>query len=1009
MRPRVLVLALVCALPASLQAQAEDDTLHVPAGVLEVLQVPAGASRPFAMLRAIRVLYSAPRRDPIPRAIADFERLMEALERVDRDVKRAGARGVSLSMAARQADQVTFRDLLAALGLRVREQRRTASVEKQDGNAAVALRALLLRTGLDADGIQQRLNAGETVQIPITTIGLPLPLPFERWAADVFSSRVTPDVLFNAIIRNRDASLLYYGVQSMTPETRDYVAKTPELVQVLHGRAPLVAAFGAAFRVGADGRVEVPGSVGAEELWEALVDEKVTQPARFARGLFGRDAGRLAYFAETLWALDDAHARFALGLWIDDRRVRNERFRALYDVFAQMDPSWSPADVPFTRPSYDAGLLLSNLQLDEAGMMVLAHRRLWERAVTGIDIPAPDDRQMRDPGADGFADAAFLAGLLAGKFPRERRVILERVAFGQRNFGGRGDPDMQDVLVALRAYGRFPAAMLALERIGIRQPAQFAQAARRALALERLDTTSVVPLLAQFQGSLALLERIARTGAAAPALLERLVTSLTAVDFNDGRYRGGIAEWLRSQLMAALPAKPSQTAEERLLDALVDRMGPGFGPFSWEGQEYVADTERPRRELRVLRERQKGNTLDSLLALYEHTAVLSDPALTLEAVKSRTAAVKAGASTLSAARPWPDAADKVPAIDRVVERAVKDLDGIRRDSDLRKAPRIAAALVDSLDYLLGETLVALAYAASLGDTGRGFAAAVDISHRHTFGTAISSEDYRLIAWRRPVRGSTNTPGDAVTGSLLGLDLALSRTRLRRLAADGRPDTPKLNGNDRASMTDTVALLNPRLLDDGGSTQIADAVRLGRNRVEQAVGDSAALDALAVEARIAPSRRGLLAWTARNTSRDIVGLFSLAELFRLGGGRRTAIDGWGTSHEALTGCFCLRFPDDTGWELSVGRADTGQTGARVAELNLRVAVLLADLRVPAVLFPGVMALATQDYIDGAPLVHADDWVAIAGWAAAIDRERMEDYVAAVVASGPMKAVEAAGAR
>jgi len=82
---------------------------------------------------------------------------------------------------------------------------------------------------------------------------------------------------------------------------------------------------------------------------------------------------------------------------------------------------------------------------------------------------------------------------------------------------------------------------------------------------------------------------------------------------------------------------------------------------------------------------------------------------------------------------------------------------------------------------------------------------------------------------------------------------------------------------------------------------------------------------------------------------------------------------------------------------------------VAELNLRVAVLLADLRVPAVLFPGVMALATQDYIDGAPLVHADDWVAIAGWAAAIDRERMEDYVAAVVASGPMKAVEAAGAR
>jgi hypothetical protein len=75
----------------------------------------------------------------------------------------------------------------------------------------------------------------------------------------------------------------------------------------------------------------------------------------------------------------------------------------------------------------------------------------------------------------------------------------------------------------------------------------------------------------------------------------------------------------------------------------------------------------------------------------------------------------------------------------------------------------------------------------------------------------------------------------------------------------------------------------------------------------------------------------------------------------------------------------------------------------------VAVLLADLRVPAALFPGVMALATQDYIDSVPALHADDWVAMTGRAAAISRERIEDYVAAVVATGPARAVEAAGAR
>ena len=57
----------------------------------------------------------------------------------------------------------------------------------------------------------------------------------------------------------------------------------------------------------------------------------------------------------------------------------------------------------------------------------------------------------------------------------------------------------------------------------------------------------------------------------------------------------------------------------------------------------------------------------------------------------------------------------------------------------------------------------------------------------------------------------------------------------------------------------------------------------------------------------------------------------------------------------------------------------------------------------------MALATQDYIDSVPLVHRDDWAAIAGRAAAIGRERIEDYVSAVVASGPVRAVETAGGR
>ena len=639
-RARLLTLVWLCVLPAISQAQTPDDTLQVPVGTLKVLGVPTKTSRPFAMLRAIRSCTHRRDVDPIPQPIADFERLLDGLERLDRELKRSGTRGMSLAMASSAAERDAFRGALDTLGLRVRESRRVYSVDVESGTTGASLRALLLNAGIDASDIQKRLNAGETVHIAPATIGLPLPLPVDRWAADVLDTKISSDALFNAIIRSREASLLYYGVQTMTSDTRAYLAKSPELVQWLYGRSSIVAAFGAAFRVGADGRVQVPGGAEAEDLWEDLADEKVAQPARFARGLFDRDAGRLAYFADTLWTLDEAHSRFALGLWISDQKLRKERFRALYDVFAQTDSTWSIADVPFTRPSFDAALLLSNLQLNDGGLVAPAYRRLWERGVSGIDIPDSNDRQMREPAEDGIADAAFLAGLLVGKLPRDRQLIIERVAFGQRNFATSGDAEMQDALVALRALGRFPAAMLALERIGIRQPALFARAARRALALEGVDPPAVIPLLAQFQGSLALLERLARTGAVSPPQLEQLVASLITVEFEDGRYRGGVAGWLRAHLFPALPpSSEPQTTEERLLDALVDRVGVA-APFSWEGEDFVVDRERPRRELFALRQRQKGNALDTLLALYEHAAALAESTLTLEGVKSRATALK---------------------------------------------------------------------------------------------------------------------------------------------------------------------------------------------------------------------------------------------------------------------------------------------------------------------------------------------------------------------------------
>jgi hypothetical protein len=72
------------------------------------------------------------------------------------------------------------------------------------------------------------------------------------------------------------------------------------------------------------------------------------------------------------------------------------------------------------------------------------------------------------------------------------------------------------------------------------------------------------------------------------------------------------------------------------------------------------------------------------------------------------------------------------------------------------------------------------------------------------------------------------------------------------------------------------------------------------------------------------------------------------------------------------------------------------------LILRVAEHLAGLRVPAGVATAVLAMAAQDYIDDAPPIFDDDWLGLVGHAQHLSRESVEDYVAAAVAAGPVRA-------
>jgi hypothetical protein len=1008
MRLLGFVVVTFCAIaPASAQSAWFD--LPVPTASLTPIEVSLDAGRTLAAARAIRVLHSIPREGELPPPIAAFEQLLMDLDAVESASLRAGTRGLRLEMAKNASERDVLRDTLESMGLRLRERRGAYSVEpNQDGNA-VKLRKRLEAAGIDTAAIEKALNGGETVvPSPAVTV-LPSPLPHEVWESAVFERKIAPRSLFSAIVRDRRASLLFYGLLAMTPETRAHLAKDRDLLQRLYrDMAGTVAAFGSSFHIGGDGRFIVAGDADATELWEGLVDERVDQAGPFARAIFSRNSGRLAYMFDTIAHLDEPHQRFALGLWIRDRGVRLERFRALSRAFAEVDPAWQTMERPFARPLYDPSTMLGLVAVGTQGEpLAPRYRRFWDRALAGTEVPVSGAGDLKDIADDGVIDAAWLAEhVLQGLFP-ERQARLGCFAFGQRVFGS--VPELEDVLVAIRACGRFPTLVMTLERAGVRQQATYAVAARRAREIEDVgNPVHAVPLLTQFQGALILLERMSRTGAVPASEIDGLVSSLCTLGTSNGRYDPALVPWIE-KLIATLPppsGNSDRPLETTLLRALAET-AETTAPFEWEGARYVADvTATSLRNLVAIRAKQGGNSVDSIVAVARAVTPLQQNGLTLDALKTHTAALKTTSDKLVAARAWPDMPEDVPDVKKIVDRAVRDLNKIGKPADVSKAPRIVAPLAGVVDYLLGETIVALAYAPYLGDPRELLGPEADLSHRHNFGLTSKPGAPAVAhrAWLRPVMDKAPNSGLALSGSLLGLDLTLSTRQLRRLAADGLPHPPRLSSNDSSAFVDILALMKPRSLASDDLASIERAIAGGREQVKAAT-DAASLDRLAARVSVSEGRRQLLAWTLQQEPARVSALFSTAEMFWLGLNDRPfdRLDSWGTSFEPQSGCYCLRFPSAGTWDRVAGRLGGRLLGAAVPDLTLRIAEHLAELKVPVALFPGVMAMATQDFIDDAPPIYDDDWLGIVGFAGQVSRETVQDYVAALVAAGPVRPV------
>jgi hypothetical protein len=840
---------------------------------------------------------------------------------------------------------------------------------------------------------------------------VPVPLTAAIWSRAVFDRQVEGSQLFHAIAADRRASLLAYGLTGVDDATLAFIAERPDLISAIYNEsAAAFAAFADSIRI-RDGRVAVPGGSASDAEWTLIVGARPDDPAAFIRGLLFQQSGRLGYLFDLVAKLEPAEAAFAVGAWIADPLLRSARFMALAGVAAGAYGEWSVDQQPFARPLYDLSFVLMRVPVDSRGAPTgFSTRSFWSAVFEGDAGPgaAPSARE------DGVVDAAWLSALLASGNPYARGERLDQFSFAQRVFGAAGPGESSHVLEAVRAFRLHRTLLLALERMGITSPRVYRDVVSGVSRTIGREPDRAFWQLSQLQGSIAVIARLATVGTIDREQATRLVTSLVDVPLqDDGRYRGGIARWIQTELLPVLP--DSVRAEARLLRGLAGPANPAASVLEWEGQQYRLDFAAAEFDrLIAVRERQASYSIDLALAVYRVVQLLDRDSATPEA---RSAAASLSTTSIEfardLARSMPDilapGVRRPPDARAVIASSAAELSAAAASNDTGSVRRVSGELADVVDSVLGEALLSIAYAMDLGDPGGTALLGRNVAMRHDFGLSHPEGSLRMrLPWSVPRQDFRPGVAWRVTGSLVGLDIALAPLGLRRLSADLPPQAPSLSSIEREAFAVSLALLEPRRLSDEDRRSITAAIGRGRSRVAALSADAVQeVERLAEEIGMGARRQHLLRWTLSNDSGSVPTLFSLVELLALGGSPRDAdLDAWGMGALTTSSCACTRLLPPQRWRLLEGRPQLGIMAAVIADLNLHMAVMLDELEVPAPLTKSVLSVAVQEFIEQATPIHMNDWRGLFRAAQSVSRERIEDYVAAAAAvGGPLVPVDA----
>jgi hypothetical protein len=825
---------------------------------------------------------------------------------------------------------------------------------------------------------------------------IPLPIGVSWWTDTVFHGRATADTLVLEILRSRDAALLYWGLLAVDPPTRTWLASERGLVGLLlSGRAPLLVVATPGVRV-SGGRFVLPGGEPLRDAWETLVGAKVTDPARVLARVVGADDGALAYFVGRMARFDDGTVQALLrtpGATAAERAASLER---LYDVFRRAARGWDVPGRPFSAMPDDPALLLADLEAEgDHRMAVCGDERFWAAVFDAEGDPSRLPKTLDARFEPGSVDPVWLLDQVVRPVTGERRLRGEQVLFASRAVAP-GPASTRDAAVAVAALGAYPALVRTLERLGIHDAAVLRATIDRALALRSIsDAAAEVRATAAFQGTLALVVSATARGTLPRASLADILTSLAGVPTSaDGDYEGRLAAWIDAHLRRS--GAPGIDADLVRLLAAFPAVDTSL--VEWEGTRYRSDLGYA--EARRL-DRVRGDPppflptawaiLDLATRLDREAPAAADAGSTESRVDETLRTLPLDPGDDGKAAPW----EPLAAITR---RRLRDLG--RHPTPVEKGAAVLS-LRRLADDLVARGLAELAYAAALGGSDQLPIGSAEAARRHDFGILRQGEPRGTVAWRLPLPSVRVRGPWHIEGALLALDVSLAESRLRRISLRPRQAAPTMDRADRRALAQVVITIDPAALADADRDRLAAAIREGRRRLAS-LASAGDLEAAVSTLPLDPLRRTLLPWMFERERDLVASSFSVAEMFRVGGGESlpvAVLDAWGAPARPRLGCLCLQFPTRAR-SAYAGHLSSGILMSALPDLNLRLAEWMSELQMPASLVPSVLAAATLEVIDRAPSRFRDDLRAVAEQVDRVSLDDAEQYLSLLTTDGPL---------